>query len=143
MLANRFKLAVHREEKTLPVYLVAVAKNGPKLRRSEGAGGPGRVSFPRGRVTSQRVSMERLAEILSFRLGRPVVDRTELKGFFEVTLAWAEGEGGSNSPLQAGDSPSWPSIFTAVQEQLGLTLEAEKLPVDIIVIDHVERPSEN
>jgi uncharacterized protein (TIGR03435 family) len=93
-----------------------------------------------------------LAGRLSEQLGRPVIDRTDLKGGFDFALEWtpAPGEGSAESiglppraePPPAGDS-NGPSIFTALQDQLGLKLEPQKGPVDMIIIDHVERPSEN
>src|SRR5262249_32411803 len=143
VLAERFKLAVHRDSKVLPAYALSVGKSGPKLHHSETSGGPS-LSFPRGKISGQRVSMEKLAEVLSYRLNHPVVDRRELKGLYDVTLEWMEERDADN--IAGGDrriaptgGVSRPSIFTAIQEQLGLRLQAEKLPVETVVVDAVER----
>ena len=81
------------------------------------------------------MTLDRLAEIISDRLDRPVLDETGLKGTFDIVLDW--------SPDSAGQGATGPSIFTAVQEQLGLKLEPKKEPVEFLVVDHAERPSEN
>ena len=106
----------------------------------------------RGSGTFTNSSMAVFAGRLSQQLGRPVIDRTGLKGGYDFTLEWAPapGEGSAEAiglppradPPAAGES-NGPSIFTAVQDQLGLKLEPQKGPVDMIIIDHVERASEN
>jgi uncharacterized protein (TIGR03435 family) len=129
LLAERFKLVLHRETRVLPVYALVVAKNGPKLQEvnSEGGAGLSSEGGPNGvRVTSPKAAMAGLAHRLSLDVGRPVLDRTELKGFFRITLEWSrEGDG--------------PSIFAAIQEQLGLKLEGTKAPIEILVIDRAQR----
>jgi uncharacterized protein (TIGR03435 family) len=148
VLKERFKLMIHRESKTLPAYALVVGKNGPKIKHSQTSGGPS-LSFPKGKITGQRVPMARLAEVLSFRLNGPVVDRTELEGVFDVKLEWTDqtdlSPGAEKGPgVPADGKVVGPSVFTAIQEQLGLKLQAEKLPVEIIVVDSVERvPTEN
>ena len=95
--------------------------------------------------------MTRLAEILAGRLGHPVVDLTAIKGVFDLKLSWTPDPATVRNPAENKESPavesmsdpSGPSIFSALQEQLGLRLEARKVPAEIIVIDHLERPSEN
>jgi uncharacterized protein (TIGR03435 family) len=134
LLAERFKLALHRETRVLPVYALVVAKNGPKLQEANPDGRAGLTSEGGRsgvRVTSQKAAMAGLAHRLSLDVGRPVLDRTEIKGFFRITLEWArEGDG--------------PSVFAAIQEQLGLKLEATKAPIEILVIDHAQKvPTEN
>ena len=165
LLAERFKLTFHRETKEMPVYALVVAKNGPKIHASEGGsgtepgepggrpgpGGPrGMMRMNRGQLSGQHVGMDMLVAQLSNAVGRSVLDRTGLKGSFDFKLEWTPeempkglGEGApTGETTSAGDSTG-PSIFTAVQEQLGLKLEPERGPVEIFVIDRVEKPSEN
>ncbi len=149
MLVERCRLVVHRERKEKPVYALVVGKNGAKLKTAEAVemdsirakhpnalpapGGGG--MFAKGRTSGSLelygVPMSTLALLLSERSGRPVVDRTGLSGRYDVSLDW--GKGGDEGP----------SIFSVVQEQLGLKLEPSKGPVEVLVVDHVERPSEN
>jgi uncharacterized protein (TIGR03435 family) len=132
LLADRFKLALHRETRQLPVYALVVAKNGPKI--SEGtAARPGMTGGP-GQLDAQKISMLILTQTLGRQLDHPVLDRTGLPGRYDFKLEWSPDE----SNPAAG-----PSIFTAVQEQLGLKLETQTGPVEILVIDHAEKPSEN
>ena len=167
LLADRFKLTIHRESKELPIYTLVIAKGGPKLPEAkpgdtypngfkgpEGRPGTGMMRGRDGHVTGQGVPLANLVGMLSRQLGRTVIDKTGLAGKYDFTLQWTPDESqgpmfkgadggpqGSNSvapPESAG-----PSLFTAIQEQLGLKLESQKGPVEIIVIDHVEKPSEN
>ncbi len=161
LLEDRFKLALHRETKVLPIYALVVGKNGPKLHQANAEGGL-RVSMgPKGRKMTGSVSIARLADTLSAFMDRPVLDLTELKGNFDIDLDWTPdgqtggpgffGPGGGGRPPEGGgegkaapDNADAPSIFTAVQEKLGLRLEGRKSPVDILIIDHAERvPTEN
>jgi len=112
-----------------------------------------RMMMGRGMVNGQGVELQMLATVLSNQLGRPVLDRTGLKGHFDIKLEWTPDPGQSITPLGGAPppgvqappppDPNGPSIFTAVQEQLGLRLESQKGPVEMIVIDRVEKPSEN
>jgi uncharacterized protein (TIGR03435 family) len=88
------------------------------------------------------MGMAGLAQILEFEVGRPVLDETGLKGDFSFELKWTR-EKDRGAMEAAGNDPSRPSIFTALQEQLGLRLATTKQPVEVYVIDHVERPAEN
>ena len=104
----------------------------------------------RGELTAQSLGMEQVAHLLTQQTGRTVVDNTGLKGNYDFTLHWTPDQSTPtlNGPSGGGpdgttSSESGPSIFTAIQEQLGLKLESQKGPVEILVIDHVERPSEN
>ena len=136
LLAERFQLKVHRESKVVSAYALVAGKNGPKLQQVEASGGS-HMNSSRGQMTAQKVSMSQLADFLARQLDRPVVDRTEIKGVFDLKLEWTEES-------QSTDGASGPSIFTAVQEQLGLRLQAQKLPVEILVVDNVEKvPTEN
>lgn len=145
LLADRFKLTVRRETKELPVYDLVVAKSGSKLPESrEGDGG---FRWGGGRINGRMVSMTDFVEVLSASMGRPVLDRTALTGRYDVKLQWTpehfvshEGPGVKNEPQP---DPDGPSIFTAIQEQLGLKLEARKGPVETIVVERAEKPSEN
>ena len=140
LLADRFKLVTHWETRELPIYALVVAKGGPKLgawKESEGTG----TSVNNNQFAAHGVTMADLAtawtQELSRELGRVVVDRSGIEGKYDVALMWTPdsdvGEGGD-----AGVS-----IFTAIQEQVGLKLESAKGPVEVLVVDPVEMPSEN
>jgi bla regulator protein blaR1 len=156
LLADRFQLTLHRESKEQSVYALVVAKNGPKLQESqtkEGTGPHGMMRMGRGELSGQGVQLDMLAKTLSSQLGRTVIDRTGLKGNFDFKLTWTPDPGQSATPLGGGPppgadappppDPNGPSVFTALQEQLGLRLESQKGPVEMLVIDRVEKPSEN
>jgi uncharacterized protein (TIGR03435 family) len=168
LLADRFQLKVTHDTKELPVYALVVAKNGPKFQEAKPNdtyangfkgldGRPVGGHFMRmgpGEIDSQGTPMTFLVQQLSQQLGRTVLDRTGLKGKYDFTLKWTPDLGSTGmmpgSPPGAGPGPdsappdiSGPSIFTAIQEQLGLKLVSTKGPVQIIVIDYIERPSEN
>ena len=163
LLAERFKLTLHRETKELPVYALLIAKNGPKVQQAAGADlappdlkdakGPGLkgegMRMGRGDLSGQAVEMRFLAEGLSNQLGRTVLDKTGLKGAYNFTLKWTpdESQGPMFKPPGEGapppPDPSGPSLFTAIQEQLGLKLDSQKGPVEILVIDHAEKATEN
>ena len=145
LLADRFQLAIHRESRMIPGYALVVAKNGFKLKKTADEGNADFSSYP-GKLTAHKISMELLARNLSGNLGSPVVDMTGIKGVFDLMLEWSPDEG--QSPAKAGSeaveaAPIGPSIFTAVQEQLGLKLETQKAPVEMIVIDRIEKPAAN
>jgi len=137
LLADRFALKYHRETKELSEYSLVVAKTGPKLTLNTGDDhGSTEVHRQSGHVTIavRKTSMVHCAMILAGQLGRTVVDNTGLTGEYDFTLEW--------SPEPTPDS-SDPSIIAALQEQLGLKLESTKGPVEVIVIDHLEKPSED
>jgi uncharacterized protein (TIGR03435 family) len=150
LLADRFQLTIHRETKEAPVYALVVAKNGPKLQESK-EGGP-RLMMGRGQLNGQGALMEMLANVLSGQLGRPVLDKTGLQGKYDFKLEFTPDPGQGAGPfggLGPGPDappppdPNGPSLFAAIQEQLGLRLESTKGPVEMIVIDRVEKSSEN
>ncbi|HUK30873.1 MAG TPA: M56 and DUF3738 domain-containing protein [Candidatus Acidoferrum sp.] len=158
LLANRFGLAVHRETRDLSVYSLVVAKNGPKLQEAKPEDSARSGMGLRGRggpLVGRAVPMPVLAEQLSALVNRIVLDKTGLTGKYNFTMQWTPDEGqGPNYIKDAGSTangqpgpgaqdPSGPSIFTALQDQLGLKLESGKGPIEVIVIDHVERPSGN
>ncbi len=137
LLEERFALKYHRETKTLPVYSLTVAKTGLKMAEHTAQDGPStqfRNQAGKLILSARKQSTAHLTLLLGQRLDRSVIDNTGLTGEYDLQLEWAAD--------QAADS-SLPSIFTALQEQLGLRLEATKGPVEVIVIDHVERPTEN
>jgi len=139
LLADRFKLAVHNETKELPVFDLVVAKNGPKLQPAK-PDEPSKSSMSMGgseQLTATAIQLSALATQLSYQLHSPVIDKTGLTGAYDITLQWTPDQA-TASP----DSPG-PSIFTAVQEQLGLKLVPSKGPVETLVIDHAEPPTEN
>jgi uncharacterized protein (TIGR03435 family) len=144
LLADRFQLQFHRDVKELPVYVLTVAKNGPKLQEAKDAR-HGIAGRPRS-IESKGADMPALAATLARRLGRTVIDKTGLTGLYDFTLTFspidapAVGPAGQLSPET--DSAE-PSIFTALQAQLGLKLESSKGPVAVLVIDRAEKPSEN
>jgi uncharacterized protein (TIGR03435 family) len=151
LLEDRFKLAVHYETKELPVYTLVVARKGPKLRVTK-ATEEMTLRVSPGQVTAQREPLSAFIQVLrgnSFFasvLDRPVLDRTGLSGDYTFTLVWAPDDsqyGGRGAGR--GDAPrSDSSFFTAIQEQLGLRLEPQKGPVEILVVDHAESvPTEN
>jgi len=137
LLEDRFKLAVHRKAKETSGYALVVAKGGPRLKEpTEVRSGDGSISAGRGRLTSQKAPLSMLAAQLTRLVGRTVTDETGLEGGFDFNLEWTPEE-------TPADLASAPAIFTAIQEQLGLRLEARKERTEIIVIDHVEKPDAN
>lgn len=161
LLEDRFKLRTHQETKELPVYALVIAKNGPKLHEAkpgdtydsgfEEDGHPlGKGLWINGyQLTGQGTTMSDLARELTAELGRTVIDQTGLAASYDFALKWIPFGARSPAGVQqapgdaSGPDSSGPSIFTAIQEQLGLTLKSQKGSVQILVIDHVERPSPN
>ena len=162
LLADRFKLKVRRESKEGPVYSLEVAKGGPKffhtsfaLKGSEANGQVTRRDASRPEPCPEEMacaegytSMDDVAEWLSRvpQIGRPVVNQTGLEGGYYLKLRFSRAASQSVSPeaeTAPVGGPSGPSVFTALKEQLGLKLRATRGPVETIVIEHIERPSEN
>jgi uncharacterized protein (TIGR03435 family) len=136
LLAERFKMAVHRETRELPVYAMVPAKEGFKLREVEM--GHGGFSAGRGQIKAQKMPLAMFAERLSQIVDRPVLDETGIKGAFDFTVEFTPED------ATPGDAASGPSIFTAIQQQLGLKLEARKGSVEVLVVDRADRvPIEN
>jgi uncharacterized protein (TIGR03435 family) len=133
LLADRFKLKVHRETREVTAYSLVIARNGSKLVEHTGTN-EASSNTTAGSMRATKATTARLAGTLSRILSRPVTDNTGLKGEYDYKLEWA--------PAEQTDSPL-PSIFTALQEQLGLNLKSVRAPVSVIVIDSAERPSEN
>lgn len=151
LLAERFKLKVHREMKEVPVYAIVPGNNIVKLPPStecaSRTGGPcGFFNTKVGQMTGLSVSMTLFARALSGFMDRPVVNKTGLDGIFDVTLRWVPDESqflDLGIAFQPTADSSGPSIFTAVEEQLGLKLQAARAPVEILIIDDAQQPSEN
>jgi uncharacterized protein (TIGR03435 family) len=133
LLADRYKLRVHSEKREVTAYSLVIAKKGPKLTEHSGTGEFSSTSSPTS-LRATKATTAALSASLSRFLGRPVADKTGLKGEYDYKLEWESA--------QQPDS-SAPSIFSALQDQLGLKLETTRAPVDILVIDGAERPSEN
>ncbi len=143
LLTERFKMALHRESRELPYLALTIGKNGPKITSpQESAPWSGMPQIP-GRIISDRMSMSTLATLLSRFLRQTVLDQTGLAGPYGINLVWTP-ENFRTRPDTTESDASGPTIYTAVQEQLGLKLESRKGPVEVIVIDHAEKvPVEN
>ena len=136
MLADRFKLAVHRDQKTLPIYGLVVEKKGTKFKEVSGCSPADRSDNRHLEATC--ITMDRFAAYLSQVSDRPVLDMTGLKGYYSFKLDWFP------EPDRPGDAPAGPALPEALKEQLGLSLETRKAPVEVLVVDHAERtPTEN
>jgi bla regulator protein blaR1 len=150
LLVTRFNLQFHHETRERPTYSLVVAKNGPKLHKAQpgetypngitgpdSAGGRSAAMVTPGKIVLQGSSLSVLANLLSSQgLSHAVVDKTGLTGIYDITLRWSPDATGSSDA-------SLPSLFTALQEQLGLKLQYNKNPIDVIVVDHIEKPSAN
>ncbi len=137
LLADRFQLTGHREARQARVYALVTVKEGSKLKPDNQSSGGSTTNGTRGALTAQHVSMQRFADRLSRMVELPVVDRTGMPGTYTFQLEW-DPAANRLSPDVSTDAQG-PSIFTAMQQQLGLRLESRKLPVEILVIDHIER----
>jgi uncharacterized protein (TIGR03435 family) len=141
LLAGRFQLATHRETKQVGVYFLEVAKSGSKLTpHNDGIGSGSRKSC--GHLAGTRLTADVIATVLSRQLEREVLNRTGLPGKFDFKVEWTPDSGPCPSSAE-GDSGGLPSFNAAVQQQLGLRLESGKGPMEVLMIDHVERPSGN
>ncbi len=150
LLAERFHLKAHTENRESSVYAITVAKGGPKLHEVkvdpddpnhptpansgvdvQAHGGAQGLEF-----VVHSASMRSIAGMLTSQIEAPVVDHTGLPGYYDFTLQFGR-------PWSANNPDSWPDIYTAVQEQLGLKLESTRAPIDVLVIDHIEMPTAN
>jgi uncharacterized protein (TIGR03435 family) len=154
LLEDRFQLKTRRESRKLPIYALVATKGGPKLNPHPGDPAERKpvASFGFGSASFTDSSVANLAGQLTLYLDRPVLDQTGVKGSYDFTLKWTPAPNESSAqaiglpphadPPAPTDSTG-PSLFTALQEQLGLRLKPAKGPVDILAIEHVEKPSEN
>jgi uncharacterized protein (TIGR03435 family) len=167
LLADRFKLAIHRETRELPVYEMGVAKGGLKIAPPKGGNcitpDPGSPAAPLGskvcggiarrfyELTGYAITMPEFLDSLMAILGRTVIDKTGFKDRFDIDLKFdpcsaASGIGNvpaGESSARCADFSSYPSISNALRDQLGLRLESAKGPAEVLVIDHVEKPTAN
>jgi len=174
LLAERFKLTLHRATKIVPIYQLMVAKNGPKLTVSnanapppvstppqlppntkigvdksgfpilpDGVGAMTRVTNGLVRMTARAQPISALTNNFEQRLERPVIDKTGLTRKYDFHLEYALEQRGGGAPVDGQDDPG-PSLFSAVRDQLGLRLELKKGPMEVLIVDHVDRvPTEN
>jgi uncharacterized protein (TIGR03435 family) len=140
LLADRLRLVAHHEQRELRYLSLTVGKDGPKMRAAEEHPAADTAYNVAGRIARNRISMPQLALLIARFERQPVINATGLDGFYEVELEWVPGDL-SAAPT---DTPAGPSIYNAVQSQLGLKLEARRGPLDVLVIDSVQRvPAEN
>ena len=158
LLQDRFKLVLHHETRELPVYVLTVAKDGSKLKAGacitqepNTPPAPGQLpsaycgwsGIGNNNFQGTGIPVTILADYLGAVLKRKVVDKTALAGTFDVSLRWAPDGVSTGNPTVPSTDSGGPSIFTAIQEQLGLKLDSAKGPVEVLVIDQLEKPSEN
>jgi uncharacterized protein (TIGR03435 family) len=144
LLAERFKVALHRQTKELPAYVLVVGKNGPKVHKST-TEGESSIQPDRARMTVavQRTPISQLVEVLATVLRAPVLDETGLRGNYDITVNLAKY---IPTDRLAGDPPLDPFalIMTGLQEELGLKLESRKVQLELVVVDRAEKiPTEN
>lgn len=171
LLADRFKLVVHREPREMQRYELTIAKNGPKFKEgappaapnpndSPSAPGPFKLdkdgypiigprggsafAYDKARLHQPEMTMATLASQLSSQLGAPVIDATGLTGKYEISLYWTTGNNLRAGAEPADSTAAGPDLKQALQEQLGLRVESKKGPIEFVVVDHAEKtPSEN
>jgi uncharacterized protein (TIGR03435 family) len=144
LLAERFKLKVHFETRVLPVYALVIAKGGAKLTEAR----DDEITWLRDtredehgmETTGSAVTVDELSHSLILFGGKRVVDQTGLKGRYDFKLTWRPDRPETDNTSEISNAPV---LLTALREQLGLQLVATKAPIEVIVIDHIERPSEN
>jgi uncharacterized protein (TIGR03435 family) len=151
LLTDRFNLVFHHAQMKLPVYRIVPAKSGPKLTPTSDESktfNTAAIGFPDGSMTINDATLPEFANLLLryVALDRPVVDHTGIPGKYDYKLTWtpdfSQFNGKSPWPSTT-DANAPPSLYTAIQEQLGLKLEAAKEPTDVLLIDHATQPSDN
>ncbi len=144
LLADRLRLVTHREPREMSYLALVAAKGGPKLEPADAPAAGATAPSIAGRIDSPRMPMATLARLLSRFERQTVLDMTGLSGFYQVKLEWSVENLAAAAKNEAGDIPAGPSLYTAIQKQLGLRLEARKGPVDVLVVDSASRvPAEN
>ena len=139
LLADRFGLKTHREQRQLPIYELVAAKTGSKLTPTKSDGLT--INHGPDHFNGQGITLPLIAQELSRDAGRVIIDKSGITGRFDIDLRWQPDDA---PPVRLnGEETSLPSLFTALQEQLGLHLEAAKGPVEVLVIDDVHPPSSN
>jgi len=144
LLSERFHLQFHRQTQEGPIYALLIGKNGPKLQPALESDNSGISSNSTAVMTMKgtHVTMEEIAASLANRVGRSVIDKTSLSGRFDFELSWVADLTLAAGTRDPGADVSGPSIFTALQEQLGLRLDSQKGPIEMLLIDHAEKPVE-
>ncbi len=130
LLRDRFGLVVHRESKEMPVLVLVVAKGGPKMKAAEGVTGCSDNGNDKGNVLACHSAISNLLPVLSGRMRSPVIDKTGLNGVYEINMQWDR---------DAPDDPPGTSLLEALPKQLGLRLESQKGPVEILIVDSANR----
>lgn len=144
LLKDRFQLELHRETRVTPVFSLAIAKSGIKSGALSATLSPHRgITAGRETMLGEAATTTDLAYKLSRLLVRPVVNNTGLEGNYNFKLEWTPDPGPSAPDGPPSETPAGPSLFSAIQAQLGLRLEAKRGPVDVLVIDHADKPSQN
>jgi bla regulator protein BlaR1 len=138
LLAERFQLKIHRETKEMPIYILTLAKGGPKLQtppddKPGGTLSSRRTDDGKREVIGQKLTAAGLARFLSGQIGRTIIDQSGLAGKYDFKLTWAPDMGDTTGP----------SLFTALQDQLGLKLDSSRGPVEVVVVESAEKPSAN
>jgi uncharacterized protein (TIGR03435 family) len=166
LLADQFKLVIHRESRLLPGYALVIAKNGPKVQAAKPGdtypngikgldglpAGPHKFDFGSDRFIAQALPISFIAERMATHLNQPVVDRTGLTGDYDFTLKWPQKDetvetlvhknaetGAKETTVHIGSA----SLIAAVEEQLGLKLDPQTIPLPVLVIDRAEKPAAN
>ena len=150
LFAERFGLQVHEEKRKMAAYVLSVSKDGPKMTKVTDASlSRGQTLYPSGVIIGKSLTIAALAETLqNYVFSKPVVDKTGLEGWWDFTLKWTPDDtqfpdAPESIRHPADDANAWPPLFTAIQQQLGLKLEAQKADVEVLVVDHVDHPSPN
>ena len=153
LLEDRFQLRVHSETRSMPIYELKVAPKGPKLHRVEDSNTKLDIRTGNGLIRFTKATVSTFASQLSYALDRPVLDKTGISGEFSFALEWTPFPGEDGGPTTSGlppgaaeqlaSSPGGPSIFTAIEEQLGLRLKSGRGPVEVLVIDSAQTPTAN
>jgi uncharacterized protein (TIGR03435 family) len=152
LLADRFQVTLHRENREQPIYSLVVGKNGPKLAKAksdtcatstmENPCGGFRI-YKRSQMWGNTVTVKQFAAELTYMMGRMVVDKTGIAGLYDLRVEWTPEHFGPEPGTEVKPDEANGTLFTAVQEQLGLRLQSEKAPVETLVVDRVSRPTAN
>ena len=150
LLYKRFMLAAHYEKRETSTYALVIDKGGPRVKGTAnvsaqaGADAKGSITRSRpGQLTERGTTMSQFADFLGLQLRRPVIDKTGLSGRYDIQLDWTPDEMQARESGAELEDASKPSLTTALKEQLGLRLDAQRGTIDVLVVDHLQRPSEN
>jgi uncharacterized protein (TIGR03435 family) len=153
LLADRFQVTLHREDREQPTYSLVIAKNGPKLQKAKsdnctGTGTPespcgGFRIYKRSQMWGNTVTVKQFAAELTFMMGRMVVDKTGIDGLYDIRVEWTPEQFGAEPGTEVKPDEVNGTLFTAIQEQVGLRMQSQKAAVETLVIDRVSRPTAN